>query len=55
LGVWDKTYFKGNGKHDSRLRKQITTFDHADIYGSYTTEADFKSICFKQNSERKCN
>jgi predicted oxidoreductase len=22
-------------------RKQITTFDHADIYGSYTTEGAF--------------
>jgi predicted oxidoreductase len=45
LGVWDKTYFKGNGKHDSRLQKnKITSFDHADIYGSYTTEADFEKV-----------
>jgi predicted oxidoreductase len=23
------------------LENKITTFDHADIYGDYTTEADF--------------
>jgi predicted oxidoreductase len=35
LGVWDKTNIEGNAKHDScLLRKQNTTFDHADIYGS---------------------
>jgi predicted oxidoreductase len=26
---------------------EITTFDHADIYGSYTTEDFRKSICFR--------
>lgn len=30
------------------LENQITTFDHADIYGSYTTEAEF-GTAFKQS------
>jgi predicted oxidoreductase len=33
-----KPNIEGNAKHDSCCNK-ITTFDHADIYGSYTTEA----------------
>ena len=42
-GVWDK---KLNTSEMARLmhvcvENQITTFDHADIYGGYTTEAEF--------------
>lgn len=42
-GIWDK---KLNTKEMSHIinvcvENKITTFDHADIYGNYTTEADF--------------
>jgi predicted oxidoreductase len=42
-GIWDK---KLNTHEMANLinvccENQITTFDHADIYGNYTTEADF--------------
>jgi predicted oxidoreductase len=42
-GIWDKNL---NTKEIINmihlcLENKITTFDHADIYGSYTTEADF--------------
>ena len=42
-GVWDKNLtVKEMGQMISLcLENNITTFDHADIYGSYTTEADF--------------
>jgi predicted oxidoreductase len=42
-GVWDKklsTSEMANMIHVC-LENKITTFDHADIYGSYTTEAEF--------------
>ena len=42
-GVWDKNLTSKemlNMIHIC-LENKITTFDHADIYGSYTTEADF--------------
>jgi predicted oxidoreductase len=35
------------------LENKITSFDHADIYGSYTTEADLEKGFAKQNSERE--
>ena len=31
----------------------VTTFDHADIYGGYTTEADFGAAFVKSNIERE--
>jgi predicted oxidoreductase len=34
------------------LENKITTFDHADIYGSYTTESDFEKA-FSANRKRK--
>ncbi len=42
-GVWDKNLtVKEMGQMIPLcLENNITTFDHADIYGSYTTEADF--------------
>jgi predicted oxidoreductase len=53
LGFGIKPHFKGNGKHDSRcVENKITSFDHADIYGSYTTEADLEKV-LPQNSERE--
>ncbi|MCI9844300.1 aldo/keto reductase family oxidoreductase [Flavobacterium pectinovorum] len=42
-GVWDKNLSKKEMESTIQLcvENKITTFDHADIYGSYTTEADF--------------
>jgi predicted oxidoreductase len=55
-GVWDKNN-KWNGKHDQIcLENKITTFDHADIYGSYTTESDFgKAFASSQIEKKKFN
>jgi predicted oxidoreductase len=42
-GVWDKNLNTTEMSHIIRLcvENKITTFDHADIYGGYTTEAQF--------------
>lgn len=42
-GVWDKnlTINEMESMIQICLENKITTFDHADIYGSYTTESDF--------------
>ncbi|EIA10086.1 aldo/keto reductase family oxidoreductase [Flavobacterium frigoris] len=42
-GVWDKNLTSKEMENMIHvcLENKITTFDHADIYGSYTTEADF--------------
>ena len=42
-GVWDKNLSTQEMQNMIHLclENKITTFDHADIYGSYTTEADF--------------
>jgi predicted oxidoreductase len=42
-GVWDKNLTTKEMENLIQLciENKITTFDHADIYGSYTTEADF--------------
>lgn len=42
-GVWDKnlTLKEMENMIQICIENKITTFDHADIYGSYTTEADF--------------
>ncbi len=42
-GVWDKNLNTNEFTHLINLfiENGITTFDHADIYGSYTTEAEF--------------
>lgn len=42
-GVWDKNLTPKEMENMIHvcLENKITTFDHADIYGSYTTEADF--------------
>ena len=38
------------------LENKITTFDHADIYGSYTTEAAFgKAFASSKILREKCN
>jgi len=42
-GVWDKNLTQKEMESTIQLcvENKITTFDHADIYGNYTTEADF--------------
>ena len=42
-GVWDKNLSTSEMSHLMHLciENKITTFDHADIYGGYTTEAQF--------------
>ncbi|MFW0736503.1 aldo/keto reductase [Flavobacterium sp. T12S277] len=42
-GVWDKnlTLKEMENMIQICIENKITTFDHADIYGAYTTEADF--------------
>lgn len=42
-GVWDKKLSTSEMESTINicLENKITTFDHADIYGSYTTEAEF--------------
>jgi predicted oxidoreductase len=49
-GVWDKKLSTSEMQLTihSCLENQITTFDHADIYGGYTTEAEF-GAAFKQS------
>lgn len=49
-GAWDKKLSTAEMQHTMHicLENQITTFDHADIYGSYTTEAEF-GTAFKQS------
>jgi predicted oxidoreductase len=43
-------------ENDSRLlENKITSFDHADIYGSYTTEADFGKGFASSKAREKCN
>ena len=42
-GVWDKKLSTKEMVHliNICIENEITTFDHADIYGDYTTEAQF--------------
>ncbi len=42
-GIWDKKLTPTEMEHMIHvcLENKISTFDHADIYGSYTTESDF--------------
>ena len=42
-GIWDKKLATTEMEHLIHIciENQITSFDHADIYGGYTTESDF--------------
>ena len=42
-GIWDKNLSTTEMSHliNICIENKITTFDHADIYGGYTTEAQF--------------
>ena len=53
-GIWDKNL---NTKEMDNiihlcLENKITTFDHADIYGDYTTEADFGNALVSSKIDR---
>lgn len=55
-GVWDKnlTTTEMESMIQICLEHKITTFDHADIYGSYTTETDFgKAFASSQIAREK--
>ena len=57
-GVWDKNLTSKEMENMIHicLENKITTFDHADIYGSYTTETDFgKAFASSKKQEKKCN
>lgn len=54
-GIWDKnlsTTEMANLIHIC-LENKISTFDHADIYGSYTTEAEFGKAFTQSKIDRK--
>ncbi|WP_333598935.1 aldo/keto reductase [Flavobacterium sp.] len=54
-GIWDKNLNTSEMEHLIHLciENQITTFDHADIYGDYTTEAAFGKAFGQSNIDRK--
>jgi predicted oxidoreductase len=54
-GVWDKNLSVKEMESMIQicLENKITTFDHADIYGSYTTEADFGKAFSASKIDRK--
>jgi predicted oxidoreductase len=53
-GVWDKNLSTSEMAHLMHVcvENQITTFDHADIYGGYTTEAEFGKAFAESKIER---
>jgi len=54
-GIWDKNLTTSEMEHLIHLciENQITTFDHADIYGNYTTESDFGKAFGQSKIDRK--
>lgn len=54
-GVWDKNLTSKEMENIIHvcLENKITTFDHADIYGNYTTEADFGKAFASSNIARE--
>ena len=54
-GIWDKNLTSKEMENIIHvcLENKITTFDHADIYGSYTTEADFGKAFASSNIARE--
>jgi predicted oxidoreductase len=53
-GIWDKNLSPKEMDNMIHLcvENKITSFDHADIYGDYTTEADFGKALVSSNIER---
>lgn len=54
-GIWDKKLSTSEMAHLIQLcvENRITSFDHADIYGGYTTEADFGKAYTQSKIDRK--
>ncbi|WP_162126887.1 aldo/keto reductase [Flavobacterium phycosphaerae] len=54
-GIWDKKLTTSEMEHLIHIciENKITTFDHADIYGNYTTEADFGKAFGQSTIDRK--
>lgn len=54
-GIWDKKLSTSEMEHMIHIciENQITTFDHADIYGNYTTEASFGKAFGQSKIDRK--
>lgn len=54
-GIWDKNLSATEMAHliNLYIENQITTFDHADIYGGYTTEASFGKALSESKIDRK--
>lgn len=54
-GIWDKNLSTTEMENmiNVCLENKITTFDHADIYGDYTTEADFGKAFSSSNIDRE--
>jgi predicted oxidoreductase len=53
-GVWDKNLTTKEMSYliNSCVENKISTFDHADIYGNYTTEADFGKALAESKMDR---
>ena len=53
-GIWDKNLTTKEMENMIHLcvENKITTFDHADIYGDYTTEADFGKALVSSSIDR---
>ena len=53
-GIWDKNLSISEMEHliNSCIENQITSFDHADIYGNYTTESEFGIAMSKSKIDR---
>lgn len=53
-GIWDKNLSISEMEHliNSCIENQITSFDHADIYGNYTTESEFGKAMSKSKIDR---
>lgn len=54
-GIWDKKLNTSEMDHLIHLciENKITTFDHADIYGDYTTEGDFGKALTQSKVDRR--
>ena len=54
-GIWDKKLNTAQMEHLMHIciENKITTFDHADIYGDYTTESDFGKALKNSQIDRK--
>ncbi|WP_333807647.1 aldo/keto reductase [Flavobacterium sp.] len=54
-GIWDKNLSSTEMAHliNLYIENKITSFDHADIYGGYTTEASFGKALAESKIDRK--